>query len=209
MTGVTYSPLVSNHKDTLDHFRRTYSSELPPAELDLKIYTYANNAERTFDKNKNASFKTHLTHHLNKLKRDVHQSGSNLKVSEDVGMAINKIRTSSDEFYMKHGRDPSTKELAKATGLKEGLVNKYKRMGEIKTVATDKFGSGMNYASIQSLLPDLQGKEKKVADTITQDMGNKDALKYTGLSNGAYYKERNKLRTRLRQAYLRTNTQEA
>ena len=209
MNNITYGPLASKHKDTIDHFRRTFSSEIPPAELELKLFTYANNAERTFDKNKNASFKTHLTHHLNKLKRDVHQAGSNLKVSEDVGMAINKIRTSSDEFYMKHGREPTTKELAKATGIKEHLVNKYKKMGEIKTVATDDFGNGMDYVSVQNLLPDLNGREKKVADTIEQNMNNKDALKYTGLSNGAYYKERNKLRDRLRQAYLRLNTQEA
>ncbi len=192
----------------MDHFRRTYSSELPPAELELKLFTYANNAERTFDPSKNASFKTHLSHHLNKLKRDVHESGSNLKVSEDVGMSINKLRTAGDEFYMKHGRSPNTRELSKHTGFTQKFVSKYKKMGEIKTVSTDKFGGGTNYASMQSLLPDLKGKEKRVADTITQGMSTPDALAHTGMSNGAFYKERNKLKTRMRTAYLRNNTQE-
>ena len=194
--------------DTIEHFRRTYSSELSPAELELKLYTYANNAERTFDKTKNASFKTHLSHHLNKLKRDVHQSGSSLKISEDVGMSINKLRTSSDEFYMKHGREPNSKELSEYTGMPEKFVNKYKRIGSIKAVATDKFSGGTNFVSLQGLLPDLTGRELKVADTITRDMSTKDALKHTGMSNTAYYKERNKIRTRMRNSYVRLNTQE-
>ena len=208
MIGDVYSPLVSDHKGTIDHFRRTYSAELPPAELELKLFTYANNAERTFDKTKNASFKTHLSHHLNKLKRDVHQSGSNLKISEDVGMSINKLRTSGDEFYMKHGREPNIQELSKHTGMPEKFVNKYKKLGKIKTVATDKFGGGTNYVSLQGLLPDLSGRELKVADTITHDMSTKDALKHTGMSNTAYYKERNKIRSRMRNSYVRLNTQE-
>ena len=208
MTGSVYSPLVSDHKGTIDHFRRTYSAELPPAELELKLYTYAGNAERTFDKTKNASFKTHLSHHLNKLKRDVHNSGSNLKVSEDVGMSINKLRTSGDEFYMKHGRMPDNRELAKHTGMPEKFVDKYKKMGKIKTVATDKFNGGVNHVSLQSLLPDLTGRDKKIADTITMNMSTPEALKHTGMSNTAYYKGRNKIRSRMRSSYVRLNTQE-
>ncbi len=209
MSGDIHSPLVSGQKETLDHFRRTFSSELPPAELELKLFTYANNAERTFDKKKNASFKTHLSNHLNKLHRDVHNSGSNLKVSETVGLSINKLRKAGDEFYMTHGRDPSNRELSKHTGMPEKFVNKYKRIGEIKAVATDKFSGGANYISMQTMLPDLTGREKKVADTISQGMSTKEALKHTGLSSSVYYRDRDKLRGRMRKSYLRNNTQEA
>ena len=194
--------------DTINHFKRTYSSELSPAELDYKLYTYSQNAERTFDKTKNASFKTHLSNHLNKLKRDVHESSSNLKVSEDVGMAINKLRTANDELYMMHGRDATDAELAKHTGFKSKFVNKYKKMGQIKAVVTDKFGGGTNYVSMQSLLPDLSGKEKKISETIEKGMSTPKALKHTGMSNGAYYSGLNKLRARMRKSYIRNNTQE-
>jgi len=208
MDTSVYSPLVQEHQGTIDHFRRQYSSEIPPAELDLKLYNYSKDAERTFDKSKNASFKTHLSNHLTKLKRDVHQSGSNLKVSEDVGMSINKLRTSGDEFYMRHGREPTTSELSKHTGMDQKFVSKYSKMGSIKTVMTDKFETGTNYASIQDLLPNLSKKEQRVADTITNSMSTPEALKHTKMSNGAFYKERNKLKDRMRMAYLRSNTKE-
>ena len=203
-----FSPLVEQHKSTLDHYRRTYGSELPPAELEAKLFTYSQNAERTFDPSKNASFKTHLSNHLNKLKRDVHNSGSNFKVSEDVGMSINKIRTSKDELYMMHGQEPTDKEIAKHTGISQKLVSKYSRMSEIKGVVTDKFEGGTNYASVSSMLPDLSKKESLVADTIEQDMSTAEALKHTKMPNTVCYRERNKLRDRMRSSYLRSNTKD-
>ena len=201
--------LNSDYKNTINHFKRVHSADIPSAELDLKLYTYAKNAERTFDKSKNVSFNTHLSNHLKKINRDVHNSGSIMKSSEDVGMSINKIRTARDEFYMKNGVEPSNSELSKFIGVPERIIDKHDKMGNVKIIHDDNVGNGMNYVSIKSMLPDLRGEEKKVADTIEKDMPTEEALKYTGMKNTTFYKTRNSLRDRMRKSYLRLNTQDS
>ena len=189
---------------SLDHYRRSFSGELPPAELEYKLFTYSSQAKKTFDPSKNASYKTHLDSYMSKMKRDIHNSHSTMKVSEGVGLGINKIKKAKDEFYMIHGKTADTKAIATATGLSQSIVRKYDKMSTIKPVVTSGFQGGMDYVDVQGLLPGLKGKDKLVAETISQDMDTSKALAHTSMSQSTYYRNRDALGTRMREAFIRT-----
>ena len=192
---------------TIDYYRKSYAGELSPADLDFKLYTYANNAKRTFDPKKKASFKTHLNSHMSKLMRDVHETSSPFKISEEVGFGINKIRKAKDEFYMMNGSDPTTTQISTATGLSKKLVNKYSQMSTIQPVKIIDGGIGIETFDVKSMLPDLKGKEKLVGETISKNMNTATALKHTGLSKSKYYRTRDTLRSKMRKSFLRVQGQ--
>ncbi len=188
----------------IDHYRRSFSGDLPSAELEYKLFTYSSQAKKTFDPSKNASYKTHLDSYMSKMKRDIHNSHSTMKVSEGVGLGINKIKKAKDEFYMVHGTTADTKAIAKATGLSPSLVKKYDNISTIRPVMTSEFQGGMDYVDVQGLLPGLKGREKLVAETISQNMSTKKALSHTNMSQSTYYRNRDALGTRMKEAFIRT-----
>ena len=192
---------------TIDYYRKSYAGELSPADLNFKLYTYANNAKRTFDPKKKASFKTHLNSHMSKLMRDVHETSSPFKVSEEVGLGINKIRKAKDEFYMMNGSDPTTAQIASATGFSKKIVNKYSKMSMIQPIKFMDASAGMETFDVKSMLPDLKGKERLVGETISKNMNTSKALKHTGLSKSKYYRTRDTLRDKMRTSFLRVQGQ--
>ena len=192
---------------TIDYYRKSYAGELSPADLNFKLYTYANNAKRTFDPKKKASFKTHLNSHMNKLMRDVHETSSPFKVSEEVGLGINKIRKAKDEFFMMNGSDPTTAQIANATGFSKKIVNKYSKMSMIQPVKFLEGTPGIETFDVKSMLPDLKGKEKLVGETISRNMNTSRSLKHTGLSKSKYYRTRDTLRDKMRTSFLRVQGQ--
>ncbi len=199
--------IVNDVNPTIDYYRKSYSGELSPADLNFKLYTYANNAKRTFDPSKKASFKTHLNSHLSKIMRDVHETASPFKVSEEVGLNINRVRKAKDEFYMMNGTDPTPAEIATTTGLSKKIVNKYSRMSRIHPVKVLDGNFGMETFDVKSMLPDLKGKEKLVGESISMDMNTSKALKHTGLSKSKYYRTRSSLRDKMKASFLRTQGQ--
>ena len=192
---------------TIDYYRKSYAGELSPADLNFKLYTYANNAKRTFDPKKKASFKTHLNSHMNKLMRDVHEVSSPFKVSEEVGLGINRLRKAKDEFYMMNGSDPTTSQLADATGFSKKIINKYSRISMIQPIKITDGDNGFETFDVKGMLPDLRGKEKLVGESISKNMNTAKALKHTGLSKSKYYRTRDTLRDKMRRSFLRVQGQ--
>ena len=192
---------------TIDYYRNSYSGDLSPADLNFQLYTYANNAKRTFDPSKKASFKTHLNSHLSKIMRDVHETSSPFKVSEEVGFGINRIRKAKDEFYMMNGSDPTSAEISKATGLSKKIVDKYSKMSKIQPIKILSENPGIETFDVKGMLPDLRGKEKLVGETISMNMNTSKALKHTGLSKSKYYRTRDSVRTKMRESFLRVQGQ--
>ena len=198
---------MNDINSTIDYYKKSYSGELSPADLDFKLYTYANNAKRTFDPSKKASFKTHLNSHMSKLMRDVHETSSPFKASEELGLNINRIRKAKDEFYMMNGVDPTPKQISKATGFSTKIVDKYSHMAKIQPVKVTHINGGIDTFDVSGMLPDLKGKEKLVGETISRDMNTSSALKHTGLSKSKYYRTRDTLRDKMRSSFLRTQGQ--
>jgi len=195
--------MIREHQSTIDYFRRVYSNDIPPAQLDYKLFKYSQEAAKSFDPKKNASFKTHLSNHLAKLKRDVHSSGSTIKTGEEVGYSIHRIKRAKDEFYMVHGREPENAEIAKAVNLSEKIVGKYDRMSSIKAVRSDTADRGSMSVKMNELLPNLNKTDKAIVRTITGDMGVSEALKHTGLSKSSFYRKRDLLSSDMKESYLR------
>jgi len=194
--------------NVLDKYRAAFSDKLPKSELEAKLFSYYQDAKRTYDKSSGASFSTHLHNRLQRLHRDVHESTTTLKSSESLGLSVNKIKRAVDEFYMTHGREPTVEEISKATSISPKIVEKHMGVSKIKPVhvedfATPAFGETV---SIQELLPSLDEKSKKVAETIDKGMDTKDALKHTGMQQASYYRALSRLREKARQAYLRKTT---
>jgi hypothetical protein len=183
-----------------------YSGSIPPAELDFHIFKQVKSAERTFNKNKGASFNTHLSNHLKKLNNVIHDSFGTLKTGRDTGLSINNIHKVRNELYMLTGREPSISDISKKTGIPQKTVEKHIAIGEVKAVGVDDFSKKTSYIDVQSLLPDMSMKEKKVADTISLGMPVSKALKHTGLSRSSFYRSRNNLRSKMREAYLRNSS---
>ncbi len=198
---------MTQDDSVIDYYRKSYSGELSPADLNFKLYTYANNAKRTFDPSKKASFKTHLNSHLSKLMRDVHETSSPFKISEEVGLGINRVKKAKDEYYMMNGRDPSSAEIASATGLSKKIVNKYSGMSRIQSIKIDEFKGGIDTFNVSGMLPDLAGKDKLVGETISGNMSTAKALRHTGMSKSRYYRARDGVRGKMREAFLRTREQ--
>lgn len=201
--------MTSDTDSVINYYRRSYAGELSPADLNFKLYSYANNAKKTFDPKKKASFKTHLNSHMNKLMRDVHEVSSPFKVSEEVGLGINKIRRAKDEFYMMNGSDPTPGEIATATGLSKKLVNKYSKMSNVQPVKVIEGNGGIETFDVKSMLPDLTGKEKLVGETISGNMNTSRSLKHTGLSKSNYYRTRDNIRGKMRESFLRVQGQKS
>ena len=198
---------MSDINSTIDYYRKAYAGELSPADLNFKLHTYASNAKRTFDPTKKASFKTHLNSHMNKLKRDVHETSSPFKVSEDVGFGINKIRKAKDEFYMMNGSSPTTEDISIATGISKKIVNKYLDMSNIQSIKLLEGSIGIETFDVKGMLPDLKGKEKLVGETISMNMNTSKSLKHTGLSKSNYYRTRDTIRDKMRKSFLRVQGQ--
>jgi hypothetical protein len=188
---------------TIAYYKNKFSRSIPPAELDYHIYKQVKSAEKTFDKSKGASFATHLSNHLKKLNNVVHDSLSMLKSGRDSGLSINHIHKVRNELYMLTGEEPSAADISKKTGIPQHIVEKHMATGQVKTVMVDDFSHGTSYIDVQSLLPDMSTQEKKVADTIINEMPISKALGHTGLSRSSFYRSRNALRSKLREAYLR------
>lgn len=195
--------MKNSEQSTINYFKQAYSAEMSPAELDYKIDMYVNNARRTFDPSKNASFTTHLSNHLGKLRRDIHSQGSSMKTSEELGFNLNKIKKAKDEFYMTHGTNATIDDLAKSTGFSKKIVKKYDAMSSIKTVNTDKFDTGSEVYDIHTLLPDIPKEDAKMADVISQGMSTKAGMEHTGLQKTQFFKKKNDFAQKLRESYLR------
>jgi len=179
-----------------------------PAEEAINAYVYSSEAKRTYDPKKGASLDTHIAQYMQKKNRDDHYSASTLKSSEGLGLSINKLHRAHEEYYMTHGKYPSTTELSKITGTSPKLVDKHMRTYKVKTVGVDDFTPKSEYVDLHSLLPDLSGTDKVVADAMSSGMPLNKALKKTKLSKSSYYRASNSIRDRMRKAYLRTNTLE-
>ncbi len=199
--------MTRDTNSTIDYYRKSYAGELSPADLNFKLYTYAENAKRTFDPSKKASFRTHLDSHLSKIRRDVHEVSSPLKISEEVGLNINRVKKAKDEYYMMKGKDPSSSDLALATGFSKKMVNKYSDMSRIQSVKVREFNGGVDTFDVAGMLPDLTGKDKLVGETISGNMNTSKALRHTGMSKSKYYRARDSIRGKMRDSFLRTRGQ--
>ena len=187
---------------TISHYKSTFSDIFPPAELDIHIHNQLNSAKKTFDPSKGASFNTHLSNHMKKLTGIAHEYGSTLKSGRDTGMSIHNINRVKDELYMLTGSNPSPKDISRKVGIPVHLVEKHMKIGETKLVGVDDFSSSKSYVDIQSVLPDMNRQEKKIADTITMGMPTSKALSHTGMTRASFFRNKNKLRSRIRKAYL-------
>ena len=192
---------------TISYYKYQFSGNLPPAELDMKLDEYSQQAVKNFDASKGASFSTHLSRHLEKIKRDIHSSTSTLKSSEEVGLSINKLGKAKDELYMTLGREPTDKEISDATKIPQHIVTKHLSLKNAGRPSIQEF-KGVSEISVSNLLPDLSKSDNLVASTIEQDMSTSAALKHTGLKKTIYYRRRAKLADRMKSAFLRTQTQE-
>ncbi len=199
--------MAADTNAVIDYYRKSYAGELSPADLNFKLHTYASNAKRTFDPKKKASFKTHLNHHLSKIMRDVHETSSPFKISEEVGLGINRVKKAKDEYYMAHGRDAGSSDIANMTGLSKKIVNKYSNMSRIQSVKVNEFKGGIDTFDVSSMLPDLTGKDKLVGETISGNMNTSKSLKHTGMSKSNYYRIRDGLKSKMRDSFLRTREQ--
>jgi len=179
-----------------------------PAEEAVNGFLHTEAAKSSYDPKKGASLETHVNNYMKKTNRDLHNSFSTLKSSEGLGLSLHKLNRTKEEYYMTHGRYPDPIELSKSSGVPVKLVKKHMSTFKVKTVGVDDFTLGTSYADIKNLLPDLSKKDRLIADTMTSGVTTPEALKATGLSQGSYYRASNKLRGRMRSAYLRSNTLE-
>jgi len=175
---------------------------MTPAELEVKKSIYTDSAKRTFNADSGASIDTHIAHHLQRLIRDTHNASSTLKSSDSVGYDISKVKRAADEYYMTYGKDAPIEHIAKSTGLSKKVVQKHlNSQGPTVSFSSDFSVSSIDISPEDFFQPKSK-EDKKVFDTIVNDMSSSESLKHTGLSKSSYYRSLDRIKKAMRKTYL-------
>lgn len=198
-----------NSDGTIEHFKKKFSSSLPPSELEYLLFKGFNNAKATFDASKGAGFATHLSNHLQRLYRDAESTKSSLKTSEGSLLKDNKVLRAKDELYMRFGTEPSNEEIAKHLKMPLKDISKSLRNSGRQNVKVKEYKSKQIQIDVPTLLPSIKKDEQKIADTIAKGMNLQQSLKHTGMSKSEFYRQQGTFKDKLRQSYLRTAERES
>jgi len=180
--------------------RLKFSGFLSPAQLEYKISQYETAAKKTYDPQK-GSFSTHLSNHLNKLNRDVHNSMNNLGISENNGLSIHKMQKAHDEFSLQHDKSPTTEELSSLTGIPQKFVSKYQSsLGNSMAISRDA-NIAPEYMNFSDFTSGLDKEEIGIASS-TVGLGKKSKT----ISRTSFFRKAKAIKDKMRHNFLNKET---
>ena len=118
------------------------------------------NALKSYDPSQ-AKLATHLTNHLQGLRRIMRQEQQILSVPEQVSMDAGHLNQRESELEDLHGRSPTAIELADATGLSIRRINKIRQMHQPVAEGT---------MAASNLTPESEGMLPAVKDDNPRNM---------------------------------------
>lgn len=159
-------------------------------------------AFKSYDANKGTKLRTHLMNQLQPLRRQSREYSQVTHIPERVNLDLYQLNQAHQKFFDRHGREPSDREMADATGLslrRIGYVRTY-RPGEVaESGLTDPEG-GIFYPGTEKPDPekilieyvhhDLDPIDQKILEWRTglygkEKLENREIAKRLGLSPGA------------------------
>jgi len=115
-TPETASAFLTAVRPVLDTAVRTYAGEKAGPTAMSKAKQLALDAATKYDPSQ-AKLRTHLMIRLQPLRRAGLTASQPIVLPERVALDMGRLRTAESEFTERYGRDPSTSELADATGI--------------------------------------------------------------------------------------------
>lgn len=190
---------MENKEKHLQYYRDKFKDNFSPAILEFHLNRLYDQAVKSYNPDKSA-FNTHLAAYMQKINRVSNYKGGLLKKTEYGKSLNNKVM---NEYYNIKTLDmkvPEPEEIAKRTKIP---LKKVQEILKNNTHAAIVPGIETSKLDINGdLLSGLEPTEKKVFDTINKNMAPEKAYKYTGLNKTKYYEIRNKVKDKLRKAYL-------
>lgn len=191
-----------NEEKHLNYYRTKFKDNFSPALLEFHLREALEKAKKSYDPSK-GSFSTHLATYMQKLNRVANYKGGLIKDTEYNKNLTNKVMNTFYELKTLHEITPTPEDIAKKTKMP---LKKVKEILKNNTFAA--IVPGVDTAKIHidaDILNGLDGDEKKVLETIQKDINPPEkAYEYTNLSKTKYYEVRNRVRDKLRKAYLNT-----
>ena len=107
---------------TINSALRSYAGDDPAYLTQARLLALS--AVKTYDPSRSAKLSTHVFNNLQRLQRISAQRGNIIKVPENAALQRRVIDKARDSFIADNGIDPTTEELADATGMSMDRINK-------------------------------------------------------------------------------------
>lgn len=106
-------PLFKRYDSVIKrHASRFYGADLPHAAIDAEAKQVAMEAFKNYDGARGVRLGTYLTSYMPKIRRFVIKHQNPVRVSEDAALRVRSYRGAVDELTQKHGRPPTSGEIA-------------------------------------------------------------------------------------------------
>lgn len=164
--------LIFDHRKLIEMEASKNAKFIPLTFVQVEAYKLARKAAENFDTSKGIKFSTYLTNALQKLQRLSTQYGGAVRVPENKQFKISKLNQLETELYETIGRQPTSSELADASGFNLATVNnlmtaRKKEVNLSNLAYSPIFYAGSNDDWIHFVYHDLSDKDKLIFEYRT------------------------------------------